>query len=311
MLGAFDDRRSYALPKDLAEILIKMPKTPVVSEDEIDVGTNVAFLKGELGTEFCLEDSILYLVERAEEMGGVLVHTYLTPLTEITLDYFKNLDAHVDLTPLKERVRTRRAQYEKVLAEHERLARGAIKKLAPPNVGEYKRFIRPGKPDFYSAQLQLLEHTGGENEIITRWKTACNNKAVAALLAEPPVILSDVKDLPAPTGNRKGGKRIDFKTLLAAMLKQNPPRKLRLKPSEKVANILTAEDEIQEEFEPGLLHAARNDVADEDEKKLPQLVTTLLETKETKKTARPSLAGKQRDPQSQRAPEPSNHDLER
>ena len=309
MLGNLDDRRTYLLPKDIAEILIRMPKTPVVSENEIDVGINTAFLKSNCGIEFYLEDSTLSLVERAYEMGGLIAYTYLTPLTEITLDYFENLDPQLDLTPLKERKRQRREKYNLVLAEHERLARAAMKRLAPPDIGEFKRFIRLGKPDFYCSQLQLLELRGGESAAITRWETACNNKTTAALLSETPVELyiPQITTVKKPSGG--ASKKFDFRTLLAALLKATPKKPVtRLEPSEKVTELLTTEAEIQEDFEPSL---ASEENQSQSEPELQQLVKNLLETREVKKTAKPSLAGKRQDQQSQRAPASSSPELER
>lgn len=331
MLGAFDDRHGYRLPADLAEILIKMPKTLTVSRDEIDVGANIAFFTADLGLEFCLENSTLFLVERAAEMGGVVAYTYLVPLAEVTLDYFKGLDANIDLAPLKDRIKKRRAQHTAILAEHERLARGAVKKLGAPDVEEYKRFIRRGKPDFCCAQLQYIEQTAGENEVIERWKTACGNKTAAMLLAEPEVELFDPKipetrELKKSTGGK--GKKFNIRALLAAITKQDKPKKqpVRLKPSANAAKILNAEHEVEHPFaaeeietqqnagtDPGSLHTETSETVSEDEMQIQQTVAQLLRSKEPKAVAamlEASLKGMKRAPKEQRAPEPLNRENE-
>jgi len=338
MLGNFDHGHSYALPKDIAEILIKMPKTPVVSKDEIDVGSNVAFLKSDSGIDFCLEDGTLFLVERATEMGGLVAYTYLTPLTEITLDYFKSIDPNIDLTPIKDRIAARRTKQQKIMAEHERLARTAMNRaqkiLNHQPIDQFdqskstaKRFIRPGKPDYNTSQLQLLAHTIDKNdllhpatEIINRWKNACNNKTSAALLSEAPsglhfpVIASNAKQ------SRPKQKTLDFKSILAAMLKQDKPRKppTRIKPSEKVAEILNAETEIETEFEADPIKETTDahEFADE-EKELHKLVTSIIGQIDTSKQTqaqtqiKTSLKGKKQDLQVPLAPASSNHDHER
>ena len=274
LLGSLDERRNYALPKDIAEVLIKMPKAPVVSEDEIDVGTNVAFLKGDLDTEFCLDDGVLYFVERASEMGGILAHTYLTPLVDVTLDYFNNL-SDVDLAPLRERKCFRRAQQKTILAEHERLARAALKKLRPPEIGDAKRFIRLGKPDYNCARLQFIEHYRGENHIVDAWKTACNNIASAVLISEQQAELHMPQITPKkPSGGSR--KTIDIAPILNQKAKPLP----RLAPEKKVIEQLDSEVEIAEDFETGLPRCARNDegALEEAEKtKVQDLVMDLLE----------------------------------
>ena len=317
MLGNLDERRNYLLPKDIAEILIKLPKAPVVSPDEIDVGTNIAFLKGELNTEFCIKDGTLYLVERATEMGGLLAYTYLTPLTEITLDYFKTLNPDTDLTPLQTRIQNRRTQYMTVLAEHERLARAAMRKLSPPEVGEAKRFIRPGKPDYRCSQLQYLEHIGVWNDAITRWKTACNNKTSAALVSEP------YTELHTPQISKKssGGARktLDIQPILTAMLKQDKPKKPRIKSNPTVLETLNAENEIEQDVNviPSAVEESLHcHMVDRDPSTalgmttIQQLVPKLLIDKHNK-TIVTSLKNKQAAQKSQHAPVSLNHDLER
>jgi len=333
MLGDFDDRHGYALPKEIAEILIKMPKKPIVSKDEIDVGPNVAFLKSDTGIDFCLEDSTLFLVERAFEMGGLLAFTYLTPLTEITLDYFKNLDANIDLTPLKERIQARRIKYQTILAEHERLAQGAMRRVrkiltyqplpdfdSSKSVG--KRFIRPGKPDYNTSQLQLLAHIIDKKDllhpaadVISHWQTACNNKSSALILSEP---ASEFHTAQITTTKKTGtpkGKTIDFASILLTMLKQDKPRKtpMRIKPSEKAIELLTSETEIAEDFEQEQIGETTDshEFTDE-EKELQKLVATILEQKDSEPSlVKSSLKGKKQDQTVQHAPASLNHDHER
>lgn len=302
MLGNFDNKHGYTLPKDIAELLIKMPKKPVFSKDEIDVGLNVAFLESSCGTEFCLEGSILYFVEHATEIGGLVAFTYLTPLTEITTDYFKNLDTELDLTPLKQRIGKRRAQYVSMLTEYERLARTANRRaqktLAQQNLPEFdelmstaKRYVRPGKPDYCTSQLQILAYVIDKNnlphpstEIINRWKTACNNKTSAALLAEAPADfhIPEITDAKKDGGGNKG-KKLDFKSLLAVLLKQNAPQKppKRLKPSENAVQLLNAETEVENDFEPEEKPESpesieKTEQLTDEEEKLQQLVAALL-----------------------------------
>jgi len=317
MLGALDSTNGYGLPKDIAEILIKLPKKPVVSKDEIDVGTNVAFLASGCGIEFCLQGSVLSLVEKAEEMGGLVAFTYLTPLAEITEEYFANLDANVDITPVRERVRQRRAQYTAMLAEHENLARGAMRrthkilKIHPiPEFGEMlgvgKRFIRHGKPDFNSAQLQMLDFVIDKETLshpvqatVNRWKTACNNKTSARVVTEPPVELHapEILDIKKPKETK--GKSLDFRGILAAMMKQDKPKQppVRLKPSKRATEALAAEDEIEGDFE---LEPQKESAAEEtlqptgEEKKVQQLVSQLLEKKEGKQGAEADEAARKK-----------------
>lgn len=337
MLGDFDDRHGYGLPKDIAEVLIKMPKKPVASEDEIEVGTNVAFLRSDAGIDFCLEDSTLFLVERATEMGGLLAFTYLTPLTEITLDYFKNLDANFDLAPIKERIEARRIKRKTLLAEHERLALGSMRRAKKiltyqpvPDFEETKsagkRFIRKGKPDYNTSQLQLLSHIIDKgdllhpvSDIISRWKNTCNNKASALLLSETTTELHVPQITDAKKANTPKGKTMNFQSILAAMIKRDKPSKppVRLKPSKKAAEILTAETEIEDDFMPESIGKAV-DIAElftDEEKELQKLITTILAQKDLKQSTitkpKTSLKGKKQDLTAQRAPASSNHGHER
>jgi len=339
MLGGFDDRHSYALPKDIAEVLIKMPKKPIVSKDEIDIGSNVAFLRSDTGIDFCLENSTLFLVERASEMGGLVAFTYLTPLTEITLDYFKTLDANVDLAPLKARIQARRTKHQTILAEHERLAQNTMRKVKKiltfqplPEfeqlISTGKRFIRPGKPDFNTSQLQMLAHIIDKNDLlhpatdlIRRWQSACNNKTSAMVLSEPTSELHIMPITSTKKTDTPRGKNLDFKSILAAMLKQDKPCKppTRLKPSEKAAEILTAETEIEESFEPEQVSKTA-DLAEftDEEKELQKLVSTILAQKDAEKTqpqprshAKASLKGKKQDRTMQHAPASLNPGHER
>lgn len=339
MLGAFDAKHGYSLPKDIADLLIKMPKKPIISKDEIDVGTNVAFLQGSHDTEFCLDGNVLYFVERATEIGGLVAFTYLTPLTEITEEYFNNLDAGIDLTPLRERRQKRRAQYVSIMAECEHLARGANRRVqktlrsqALPEYNEListaKRFVRLGKPDYCTSQLQILSYIIDKNdlthpatEIINGWKTACNNKAAAQLVCETqtnlhkPEITERKKD---SDGNK--GKKIDFKSLLAAMLKQDAPKKpvTRLQPSEGAAKILNAEAEIELDFEPEQKFDAQvqGDQLPDDEIKLQKLVEALLEKYKTSANVKPQIKARTarqdmlKDHSTQLAPVSSNRDRE-
>jgi len=354
MLGNFDQGHGYALPKDIAELLIKMPKVPIVSEDEIDVGIDVAFLKSNCGTQFCLENSILYLVERATEMGGLVAFTYLSPLVEITAEYFENLESDQDLTPIKERVVKRRAQYATMLAEHERLARSANRRaqktLNAHPIPEFdetvaigKRFVRLGKPDYCTSQLQILAHVIDKNnlthpasEIIDRWKTACNNKTSAKLYSEP---LSELH-MPETTGVKKDetsdsdkGKKINFRSLLAVMMKQDTPKKAptRLKSCENVVQILDSEEEVEQGFEPTQQGEPADEITEnpqqknhEDEIKLQQLVAALLKnyqpnavedtqapsSKKTRTRTKVSQQDILKDQLSEHVPVSSNHDLE-
>lgn len=344
MLGAFDSTNGYALPKDIVEILIKMPKKPIISKDEIDIGTNVAFLRSDCGIEFCLRDSVLSLVERAEEMGGLISFTYLTPLTGINEEYFLNLDTNIDITPIKERQRQRRERYTKMLAEHENLARSAMRRtnkiLSIHPVPEFKelldvgkRFIRKGKPDFNSAQLQVLGFildkgslTHPAQLVINRWKTACNNKTSAQLLIEPPVELRAPEILEVKKSKTTKGKHLDFRSLLAAMMKQDAPKKLpvRLKPSKKVAEMLTAEHEIEGDFVPEEQALPKTESQTSSEEiELQQLVSQLLEKRDgkqsaetahslgiAKKRSRASLVGKKQEFSAEHAPASLNPDLE-
>ena len=345
MLGNFDERHGYALPKEIADILIKMPKKPVVSDDEVDVGINVAFLQSEDGTKFCLEGSILYLVEHATEMGGIVAYTYLSPLAEITDEYFKNLDAGLDLTPIKERAQKRRAQYTSMLAEHERLARSACRRVQKtldthplPEYSELlktgKPFVRLGKPDYNTSQLQMLTYVIDKNdlthpavEIINRWKTTCNNKTSAALISEPltefhmPELIHKKKD----GSDGKKGKKLDFKHLITALLKQDATAKppVRLKPCENAAKILNAETEVEHDFEPEELPETPGEkdkpehALDNEEMKLQQLVTALLRNYQPSPTvAKPQTKSKTarqgmtKDHLLQHAPVSSNRDRE-
>jgi hypothetical protein len=335
MLGDFDDRHGYGLPKDIAEALIKLPKKPIASEDEIDVGTNVAFLRSDVGIDFCLEDSTLFLVERATEMGGLIAFTYLTPLTEITLDYFKNLDVNVDLAPIKERIQARRIKRQTILAEHERLALGAMRRARKiltyqplPDFDEAKsvgkRFIRKGKPDYNTSQLQLLAHIIDKGDllhpvadIIGRWQNTCNNKASALLLSETTAELHVPQIPDTKKANTPKGKTMNFQSILAAMTKRNNPQKqpVRLKPSKKATEILTAETEIEDDFMPESIGKAV-DIAElftDEEKELQKLVTTILAQKDSKQstTAKTSLKGKKQGLTAQRAPASSNHERAR
>ena len=335
MLGDFDDRHGYGLPKNIADILIKMPKKPIASKDEIDVGSDTAFLRSESGIDFCLENSTLFLVEYASEMGGLVAFTYLTPLTEITNEYFKTLDANADLTPLKERAQARRTKHQIILAEHERLAQGAMQRarriLTYKPIPEFekfksdgKRFIRPGKPDYNTSQLQILAHVIEKGDllhpvadIISRWKTACNNKTSAQLLSELPSELHVPQILNTKKSAAPSGKTLDFKSILAAMLKQDKPRKspARLKASANAAEILGAETEVDKDFETEPVETT-TDVPEftDEEKELRKLISTILEQKNTPqqttkvKNIRQGIA---KGRQSEHAPVSLNHDHER
>jgi len=315
MLGAFDDRHGYALPKDIAEILIKIPKKPVTSDDEIDVGTGVAFLQStdDLALEFCIEGNTLFLAERATEMGGIVAYTYLVPLTDITPEYFKTLDAECDLAPLKARISARRAQYTEILAEHERLARKAIKQLTQPDTAQYKRYIRRGKPDFNCAQMQYIEHTSGTNEVIERWKTACSNITAAKLILEvtPELHVMQVKE-----AKKKGGRKgqvFNFKALLAAMGKQKPKKQpARIKSNPKATELL-GESEIEDNFEPEKIPEPEEIPAERTDTETQQIVSDLLNRKDKDAVAlmlKTSFQSKKQVDQSRRAPASSNPDRE-
>ena len=335
MFGDLDDKHGYALPKHLADILIKMPKKPVVSKDEIDVGVNVAFLRSDSGVDFCLENSTLFLVERASEMGGLIAFTYLTPLTEVTYNYFKELDASVNIAPLKERIQQRRAKHQALLAEHERLAQDSMRRvrktLTYQPLPEFeqlkatgKRFVRPGKSDYNTSQLQILEYVIEKGDLlhpardlIKRWKTACDNKTSAMILSEAPSVLHEAQISGQKKTGAPKGKGVDFKSILAAMLKQDKPRKppTRIKPSESAAEILNAETEIEKDFEaePVGKTVDMPEFTDE-EKELKKIITSILEQKDkvqqpTKvKTVRQSTVKVR---QSEHAPASLNPDLER
>jgi hypothetical protein len=337
MLGNFDDRHGYALPKDIAEALIKMKKLPVVSKDEIDVGVGVAFLRSASGIDFCLEGSTLFLVERASEMGGLVDFTYLTPLVEVNLDYFKNLEDNIDLEPLRKRVNERRAKRQALQAEHERLANGAMRRaqkiLGFQPLPEFdkilsdgKRFVRHGKPDFNTSKLQMLEHIVEKTDtlhpvadVIRNWKTACGNKTSAMLLSEIPVELHTPVIVGKAKQSAPGKKTLDFKSIIAGLMKQDKQRKnpTRLAPSEKAAEILDADTEIKEDFtvEQEKKAVDIHEFTDE-EKELQRIITSILGKKDIKQTTpqvkqRAQLKGKKQDLQVEHAPASLNPEIER
>ena len=342
MFGDFDDKHGYALPKDIAEILIKMKKLPVVSENEIDVGENIALLQSESGIDFCIENSTLFLVEKATEMGGLVDYTYLIPLTEITLDYFKNLDENVDLSSLRERVRTRRTKHKAILAEHERLALATMKRAEKilsfqplpefdKMVSDGKRFVRPGKPDYNTSRLQMLAHVVDKTDalhpvadVINRWKAACGNKTSAMLLSEIPVELHTPEITQTKKDNSPKGRSLDFKSILVKLMKKDKPRKTptRLKPSEKAEKLLTSDIEIEEDFVPKLEKGATEEVHEftDEEKELQKIVTSILERKDTKQIQpkpqvksqiKATLQGKKQERTTQHAPASLNPEHER
>jgi len=185
--------------------------------------------------------------------------------------------------------------------------------------------VRPGKPDYNTSQLQILSHVIEKGEflhpvadLINRWKTACGNKTSALIMSEIPSELH----VPQISGQKKTGapkgKSIDFKSILAAMMKQDKPRKLptRTKPSENAAEILNAETEIERDFEaePTKKAADVHEFTDE-EKELKKIITSILEKKDapqqqpTKvKTVRQGVVQVR---QSKGAPASLNPDLER
>jgi hypothetical protein len=315
MLGVFDGGHGYAMPKDIAEILIKMPKRPIINSDEIDVGTGVAFLQstGEPAVEFCIQENTLFLVERATEMGGIVAYTYLVPLVDITPEYFTELDANIDLAPLKARIQNRRAKYLEILARHEHLARKAIKQLAPPDVTEYKRYIRRGKPDFNCAQLQYFEHVNGTNEVIERWKAACNNITAAKLVPEiaPELHIAQIKESKKKSGGK--GRSFDFKSLLYALSKEKPKKQpARIKSNPQAAQLLD-DTEIEGNFEPELIKETEEIQAEKTDTETKQIVTDLLSRKDKQAVAlmlKTSFQSKTQVEKSRRAPASSNPDRE-
>jgi hypothetical protein len=344
MLGAVDGDDGYVLPFDIAQILLKLPKKPVTSKDEINVGQNIAFLETTTEIEgdtiqFVLENNNLFLLERAHEIGGLVAFTYLIPLAEITAEYFTQIDATVDLSPLKARIQQRRVQYTQIIAQHERLARSAAararKTLATDPIPAYdktlksaKRFARLGKPDFNASQLELLaaiidkknlQHPA--SEIVKRWKDKCHKKTAAAITAETatlqtPTQLHQPKMADGKPSKTDKGKKIDFHSLVTAMTGNAKPKapKPRIKPSDKATEILNSETEIEAEFSPEVPYVEIPETMDQltpEETKLQQLVSQLLSNKTNEKPTKLSsqavTKGKRQVRQSQHALDPLNH----
>ena len=98
LLGGVDDGGNYVLPADIARTLLALRKVETVNPDKIDIGNITMFesvvkINGR-PIKYALEEfnvidndgdllqkrAVLYLAENALEMGGVVAHTYMTPL---------------------------------------------------------------------------------------------------------------------------------------------------------------------------------------------------------------------------------------
>ena len=285
LIGYADDEMEYGLSPEITQTLAKLRKVPIVNENEIDVGLNTLRLQSVDGIfDFYLKDSIVYLSEQAQEMGGLIAYTYLTPISQFDEDYVDNL-GDADLSHLTTRIIKRREKQNLLMQEHERLSRGAnrrAQKFLRDNkstsvscalvsdecaklLKQAKYFIRRGKADYYGAQLQIMQfviqkNDLGENqeiiplvEIIGKYCQKCENKSQKELSDG---FVSEIYQPKFTASNTKimQNKRFDFRELLVALSKPQPKGDVRKQfekeypaKSKVIMGIYTAEEEVQQE----------------------------------------------------------------
>jgi len=310
------------LPSDVSEVLAKMRKMPVVSENDLDVGLDSLMLESEDKTfSFYLKDSIMYLSEQAHEMGGLIAYTYLTPISQFDDDYVDNL-GDVDLAHLSDRKKKKKEKQIRLMKEHERISKGAVRraqKWLSDNksisvscaliddecrelLAHAKYFIRRGKPDYYESQLQLMEFAVEKNnletnsdimplmEILSKCYKKCEIKNQKELVDDFVGEVINPQFNPRKTASGQN-KKFDFRELLAAT---NKP-KLRIETrkqfekeypvkSKEIMEIYTAEEEVEQTIEVKESEEKKTTKEKEEEKTKKLTEKLLAEYEQTQQT---------------------------
>jgi len=156
LIGDIDRDGGYYIDDNLANILRSMPKVIVNSPDKIPVGKNYVELQSVVDIcgrpfNFLLDGNRLLLRERVGEKGGFATTTYIMPIGEAmilsefsiiantkidentgewhTYDGEKIGDYVHDGDKLKTKRARRDALHRKILIQHERLSRRAVKSV--------------------------------------------------------------------------------------------------------------------------------------------------------------------------------------
>ena len=230
---------------DVKRELLALDKIEIVDENKLPLGESIKLESAKLfdgrPIKFLSDGKTMYLCNIAEEMGGMVEYTYLVPLegtkTSNTTDYLT--------VAVAEQTMRRKKQLE----ECERICRGVAtrvkKQLEQQQIIEFerlkkdaKRFIREGQKGYQTAQVQMLSYilqSGKAKNVILENNTSLEN-CLAKIESASEKLLNyrckytskaKIEDRPAPQ------KGLD-------------PDVVRIKGSDKIAQFLSSETEIQE-----------------------------------------------------------------
>lgn len=197
LLGFIDKHGNYFISDETARNLIDLQKIEIEDEYKIDVANKYInlqsaalfdgrplFFRVETEQNKDSQRATLFLQEEADEMGGLIAFTYLTPLAVFestnTETFMCDLseqfgiengitDNETNISKLDSHIKTRNAKRRVIEAEAERLSRTAMirinRMLSETVQKEFneikqtaKRFTRAGKPNYYQAQVQMVKH---------------------------------------------------------------------------------------------------------------------------------------------------------